>query len=315
MNDSRIPTRTLRGPAEERRVGLERRAAGIRAIRESLDREGFLEVQTPVRIRAPAMEPHIDAEPSGRGYLRTSPELHMKRLLAEGFERIYQIGPCFRREERGALHHPEHTLLEWYRAHADYLAVLEDARRLIRDAARACGADVARHREMTADLFAEWLVLGVSEAYRDFAGWDPAEDWDPDRFDLDWADRIEPRLREAPVPVVLMDYPAPAAALARIKPGDPLRAERWELILCGVELANAYSELTDPAEQRRRFEACARQRATAKRPVYPSDEAFLAALERGLPPSGGCALGVDRLAMLLNGSRSLDAVLAFREEV
>ncbi|MDZ4200308.1 MAG: amino acid--tRNA ligase-related protein [Kiritimatiellia bacterium] len=299
------------GPLADR-AGLETRATVLRALRDELHRGGFLEVQTPARLPAPALEPHIDAEPCGDAYLRTSPELHMKRLLAAGHEKIYQIGPCFRRGEVGRLHHPEYTMLEWYRAGADYIGILEDARGLLRAAATACGVSRVRMGDAEADLTEPWRVLGVSEAYRKWAGWDPAAAWDADRFDLDWADCVEPRLRLLGVPVALTDYPAAAAALARLKPGDPTRAERWELVICGVELANAYSELTDAGEQRRRFSDCARDRAARGRPVYPMDEAFLAALDAGMPAAGGCALGIDRLAMLLAGGDSLDSVLAFR---
>lgn len=291
------------------------RALVLRALRASLDGADFLEVETPVRLAAPALETHIDAEPSGRAYLRTSPELHMKRLLAAGRERIYQIGPCFRRGERGPLHHPEYTMLEWYRTGTDYRGILEDAQRLVRTAAAACGTPRVRRGGTEIDLTAAWRVRPVSALFRELAGWDPALDWDPDRFDLDLVEKIEPSLRTADVPVVLTDYPAGAAALSRLKPGDPLRAERWELYLGGVEIANAYSELTDAAEQRGRFEACAAVRTAAGREVYPPDRAFLAALESGLPACGGCALGVDRLAMILAEAETLDAVLAFREDV
>lgn len=291
------------------------RALVLRALRGSLDGADFLEVDTPVRIAAPALETHIDAEPSGPAYLRTSPELHMKRLIAAGRERIYQIGPCFRRGERGPLHHPEYTMLEWYRAGTDCRGILEDARRLLRAAATACGTPRVRRGGRTLDLMADWLVRPVSDIFRELADWDPALAWDPDRFDLDLVEKVEPHLRALGVPVALCDYPAGAAALSRLKPGDPLRAERWELYLGGVEIANAYTELTDPAEQRKRFEECAAARAAAGRAVYPPDRAFLAALDAGLPPCGGCALGVDRLAMILAGAETLDAVIAFREDV
>jgi lysyl-tRNA synthetase class 2 len=291
------------------------RARVLRALRETFERADFLEIETPVRIAAPALEQHIDAEPSGTAYLRTSPELHMKRLLAAGRSQIFQIGPCFRRGEYGPLHRPEYTLLEWYRAGTDYQGILADARDLIRAAATACGSPCIQRNGVSIDWFAEWSVRTVSEIFLERAGWDPACAWDADRFDLDLVEIIEPHLRTAGVPVVLSDYPAPAAALARLKPDDPLRAERWELYIGGVEIANAYSELTDPAEQRKRFAECATARAAAQREVYPMDHDFLAALDSGLPPSGGCALGIDRLAMILAGADTLDDVTAFRDRV
>lgn len=282
----------------ELRQSLELRDAAMRRIRAFFHARDFLEVETPIRLRAPCMELHVDAEPSGGAFLRTSPELSHKKLLAGGAQRIFELAKCFRRGERGPLHHPEYLMLEWYRAEADYDDVLEDVRDLL--------AAVWPERRIG------WTVLSVAEAFARHAGWNPIESYDADRFDVDMAERVEPALREIGGAVVLKDYPAEAAALARLKPENPRLAERWELYLDGVELANAYSELTDPDEQRRRFETCARQRAALGKPVYPIDETFLVALGR-MPAAGGAALGVDRLLMLLAGADSLDAVLPFRE--
>ncbi len=293
-------------------AGLLLRSQLLHAIRSFFHDRSFTEVETPVRLRAPALEAHIDAEPSGDHWLRTSPELHMKRLLAGGLAPIFQLGPCFRRGERGDRHHPEYTMLEWYRTGADYRAILADTRALLLHAAHAClGTTTFAWQGHTVDLAAPWLELPVSDAFQQWAGWDPARAWDEARFDLDLVDKVEPNLpRDRPV--VLLDYPAPAAALARRKPSDLRVAERWELYLAGVELANAYSELTDPTEQRARFAACAADRRARGKDVYPLDEAFLASLER-LPPCGGIALGIDRLAMLFANAPTLDPVIAFRE--
>lgn len=288
------------------------RARARRAIRAFFEARGFLEVESPVRIPAPALELHIDAVPSGAAWLRTSPELHMKRLLAAGYERIFQMGPCFRDGERGDRHHPEFTLLEWYRARSDYRELLADTKALIAAVAEAAiGRSNIEYRGARIELMPAWEVLTVSEAFRAFAGWDPVARFDPERFDDDLVHKVEPNLPAA-CPVVLMDYPAAAAALARRKPDDPRLAERWELYIGGLELANAFSELTDPIEQRERFDACAAARRALGKPVYPLDEAFLAALA-GMPPAAGIALGVDRLVMLLAGAASLDEVLPFRE--
>ncbi len=288
------------------------RSRVLRLIREIFHQRGFLEVDTPVRIAAPALEEHIDAEPAGGAFLRTSPELHMKRLLAAGYERIFQLGPCFRRGERGPSHHPEYTMLEWYRAHADYMDILVDAKALVVHLAReVCGSTDISFRGQPVALWPVWELVKVSDAFGQHAGWDPAEHFDPDRFDLDLVDRVEPRLPRN-VPFVLADYPAGAAAFARAKADRPQVAERWELYVAGLELANAYSELTDPVEQRARFEEAARRRTAAGKPVYPVDEDFLAALAN-MPPSGGIALGVDRLLMLLTDSATLDDVMPFRE--
>ena len=264
---------------------LSERARVLRQIRAFFDARGFTEVETPVRIPAPAPEPHIDCPPSGDWFLRASPELQMKKLLAAGMERIYQIGPCFRAGEKGRRHSPEFTMLEWYRANADYSDIARDAEELVAEVLRPRGS-------------AALPRVTVREAYRRWAGWDPVEAWDQDRFDFDMATKIEPNLPKGPL--FLMDYPAPAASLARLKADDPRVAERWELYVDGLELANAFTELTDPVEQRRRFENARVERRALGEADYPLDEEFLDALAR-MPPSGGVALGVDRLVMLACG--------------
>jgi len=294
-----------------RRV-LDLRARLNDAIRRFFRDRGFLEVDTPVVLSANAPEANIDAIPAGAGWLRTSPELHMKRLLAAGYEKIFQLGPVAREGEHGRWHHPEFTLLEWYRAEAGYLEILADAKALLSSVAMELRGAVDFTWQGKPVSFAQelWEKQTVSQAFIQHAGWDPALKFDPDRFDLDLVTRVEPAL-PADRPVVLIDYPAPLAALARRKPDDPSRAERWELYLAGVELANAYSELNDPDEQRARFEEANahRQRRCAK--PYPLDETFLSALAQ-MPPSGGIALGVDRLLMILADIDSLDGVLPFR---
>lgn len=304
-----MSTRSL---LSDKRRALEIRATCQTAIRAFFRQRGFLEVETPVRIAAPALETHLDAEPSGAHYLRTSPELQLKQLLAAGYERIVQMGPCFRQGEQGQWHRPEYTMLEWYRAQADYHDILADTRALLPAVCRAVhGTAVLSWGGRSLVLDGEWKVHRVGALYRQWAGWDPVADFDADRFDLDWVEYIAPVLAEADTPVIVTDYPAAVAALARRKPGDPSVAERWELFIGGVELANAYSELTDPDEQRQRFIACAEERQQAGRAVYPLDEAFLQALQRGMPPSGGIALGVDRLVMLLADVPHINDVNAF----
>ena len=293
-------------------ASLPRRAAMVRALRAALDEGGFVEVETPVRIPAPANEPHIRPPASGRAFLRASPELQMKRLLAAGLGRLYQIGPCFREGERGDRHAPEFTMLEWYRAPGGWEDVLRDAERLVLSAAAALhGAGAARvpFRGGSLDLAAPWERVPVREAYRRWAGWDPVEAWDADRFDLDMALKVEPALPRDRA-VVLFGYPAQAASLARLSPEDPRVAERWELYLGGMEIANAFGELADPAEQRRRFEAAREEKIACGETPMPLDEDFLADLAR-MPPAGGAALGVDRLAMVLLDAPDIDSVRAF----
>ena len=293
-------------------ANLPRRAAMVRALRAALDEGGFVEVETPVRIPAPANEPHIRPPASGRAFLRASPELQMKRLLAAGLGRLYQIGPCFREGERGDRHAPEFTMLEWYRAPGGWEDVLRDGERLVLAAAAALhGAGAARvpFRGGSLDLAAPWERVPVREAYRRWAGWDPVEDWDAERFDLDMALKVEPALPRDRA-VVLFGYPAQAASLARLSPDDPRVAERWELYLGGMEIANAFGELADPAEQRRRFEAAREEKIACGETPMPLDEDFLADLAR-MPPAGGAALGVDRLAMVLLDAPDIDSVRAF----
>ena len=278
------------------RENLEVRAQVVRRIRAFFDARGFLEVETPVRIPAPAPEPHIDCPASGGWFLRASPELQMKKLLAAGFPRIYQIGPCFREGEKGRRHAPEFTMLEWYRANAGYGDIAVDMEALVREVMRGFRAELPAFGRLT-----------VRDAYLRWAGWDPVAEWDADRFDFDMATKIEPNLPKSPL--FLSDYPAPAASLSRLKADDPRVAERWELYLDGMELANAFTELVDPAEQRRRFEEARAERKALGEADYPLDEDFLSALA-GMPPAGGVALGVDRLAMLACGAGSIDAVRA-----
>lgn len=307
-------TESEEGSLCRKHTALQCRANCLHAIRSFFRDRDFLEVETPIRVRAPAQERHIDAEPSGDYFLRTSPELHMKRLLAAGYERLFQIGPCFRRHERGALHHPEYTMLEWYRAHADYHDILEDTIALIRAVTHeALGSHTIEWQGHTVQMDREWTILTVRDAFTQWAGWNPVTDYDPDRFDLDLVEKVEPGIRAHSAPVILADYPLAAAALARRKPGNPAVAERWELYMAGIEIANAYSELTDAAEQQTRFEEAAQQRRDAGRTVYPSDPLFHRALENGIPPSGGIALGVDRLVMLLADAPTIEDVSAFTE--
>ncbi len=292
---------------------LSLRASLLRAVRNFFSSRDYVEVTTPVWVPTPALETHVDAVPAGDGYLRTSPEFHMKRLLAAGVERQWQLGPCFRAGERGRHHLPEFWMLEWYRAHADYEVVLEETRELLVATARdVLGATRLPGAYEAVELDTPWERMTVAEAFERHAGWNPVADWDEERFVPDLVGKVEPALsRERPT--VLVDYPIAEAALARAGAGQPEVAERWELYAGGLELANAFSELTDAGEQRRRFHAAAVARAARDAPVYALDEGFLQALEDGIPPSAGVALGFDRLLMLLAGVRDISAVSPFVE--
>ena len=292
---------------------LRRRARMIRAIRRFFQDKDFLEVETPLRIPAPAPESHIDVVASGEWFLQPSPELCMKRLLAAGYPRIFQICKCFRVGERGDRHLPEFTMLEWYREGTDYRTLMDDCEALITLVARELGFDGIFSRQgREIRLVIPWERITVREAFRRYATMTAAEALRTDRFDEILASEVEPNLGMGS-PVFLYEYPAELGALARVKEGDPGIAERFELYCAGLELANAFSELTDAEEQRRRFEEASHDRRLNGSPLYPMPERFLAALPQ-MSPSAGIALGVDRLAMLLADKSRIDEVVAFTPE-
>ena len=284
---------------------LVERARILKAVRAFFDERGFVEVETAVRIPAPAPEEHIDCPPVvGGGYLRASPELQMKKLLAAGLDRIYQIGPCFREGEKGSRHNPEFTMIEWYRKDATYLDIAEDLKSLVSRLMSLMGReDFRRKTEDARDCF---VTLSVRDAYRECAGWDPWESWDQDRFDFDMATKVEPAIREMGGGVFLTDYPPQAASLAKLR-GDV--AERWEFYFDGMELANCFTELCDADEQARRFAAAKEARKRLGEADYPIDEDFLARLPQ-IKSAAGVALGVDRLVMVLTGAKSIAEVRA-----
>lgn len=279
------------------RDALACRANVLRALRAYFDARDFLECETPVRIPAPANEAFLEPPSSGTCWLRTSPELHMKRLLSAGAGRIYQIGPCFRAGECGRRHNPEFTMMEWYRPNEPMTALYEDVAGVV---SAALGRKVIPEK------------LTVEAAYLRWAGWNPLETWDEDRFDEDMALKIEPALPKDRL-VYLTHYPIQAAALARRSPDDPRVAERFEAYLYGIEIANGYGELTDAREQRQRFEATIAMRQARGLPTYPIDEAFLAVLD-AMPPTAGIALGVDRLVMAAYGTHEIRRIRPFCED-
>jgi lysyl-tRNA synthetase class 2 len=285
----------------------------IDAVRSFFNQAGYLEVETPVRIPAPAPEVHIEAQPSGNWFLQTSPELCMKRLLAQGCDKIFQICRCFRRGERGRFHLPEMTLLEWYTAGWDYTDLMRQCEALITAVADRLrlGRQLV-YQGCPVDLSLPWQRLGVAEAFDRFGGMTVAQALDRDCFDEIMGLAIEPRLGVGK-PVFLTDYPIACGALARRKPGNPWLAERFELYMAGVELCNGFSELTDPQEQRARFEADHRRRSAAGKAAYPSAEPFLQSLSC-MPPAAGNALGLDRLVMVLIDAAAIDEVVAFTPE-
>ena len=282
---------------------LKKRAEIVRGIRRFFDEQGFVEVETAVRIAAPAPEEHIDCPPVvGGGYLRASPELQMKKLLAAGMDKIYQIGPCFREGEKGSRHNPEFTMLEWYRREASYLDIMEDLKDLFIGLARFQSSNF-KVQSTGDDSF---KLLRVRDVYRKYAGWDPWERYDQDRFDFDMATKIEPALKAMGGGVFLMDYPPQAASLSKLR-GDV--AERWEFYFDGMELANCFTELCDRDEQVRRFAAAKEARKLLNEADYPIDREFIDSLPR-MKSAAGVALGVDRLVMILTETKEISAVRA-----
>jgi lysyl-tRNA synthetase class 2 len=315
---------------------MRRRAAVMSALRRFFDESDFVEVDTAVAQTTLAPEVHLEApavtvtaDRPQRRYLQTSPELLMKRVLALGLPRIYQVAPAFRDGDFTRLHRPEFRILEWYRAGADWTQLMSDCEGLVRATAAAAGdASAISYQGRRIDLSRPFRRISVDVAFKEHAGFSilaalerPAleaqltrlgihfasdDSWD-DLFHRVFLSRVEPALLADGQPLFLTHYPAPLAALARLSPDDARVAERFELYAGGLELANAYGELIDPLEQRRRFEADGQKRRAAQRHDYPLDERFFRALA-ALPPSAGIALGVDRLLMLLLDADDIDGV-------
>jgi lysyl-tRNA synthetase class 2 len=295
------------------RQNLVLRSRIIQAIRSFFTQAGYLEVETPIRIPAPAPEAHIDAQESGSWFLQTSPEICMKRLVASGFEKIFQICKCFRKNERGELHIPELTMLEWYQANATYLDLMTECENLVTEVVRSIRTGpLLRLENQTVDLSPPWDRIRVSDAFKRHASISMDTALSENRFDEVIGIEIQPRLGKNK-PVFLYDYPSACAALARRKPLQPEYAERFELFINGVELCNCFTELTDPDEQRDRFEKELAYRHTMNKKAYPMPERFLQSL-KDMPPTAGNALGLDRLVMLLAHAKKIDDIVTFTPE-
>jgi lysyl-tRNA synthetase class 2 len=325
----------------EQRPFLLARGRILSALREWFRRRGFLEAETPALQISPGNEVHLHAFATelitpggGRSplYLHTSPEFTCKKLLAAGEARVFSLGHVFRNRERGPLHHPEFTMLEWYRTNEPYEALMEDCAAILVEAAKAAGALRLEWKGKSADPYAKPEQLSVADAFRRYAGIDllaTLTTSEPDRDKLamaattagiqvasddTWSDvfsrilveRIEPNLGHGHA-VLLDRYPLPEAAWAQ-PDDDPRLARRFELYACGVELANGFAELTDASEQQRRFEEAMAERRRRYGEDYPIDHDFLAALAQ-MPPASGIALGLDRLVMLATGATRIEQVL------
>lgn len=292
---------------------LTKRAAIIQAIRSYFLKEGYLEVETPLLLPALAPETHINPTPAGELFLQTSPEICMKRLVAAGYKRIFQISHCWRSGERGSRHIPEFTMLEWYRAAAGYrslMAETEDMFRFVHNTVST--ANRINYGNDTIDLATDWEYITVKEAFLRYTEHTMEQALLDDQFDLLMVEQIEPCLGRGK-PSFLLDYPACRAALAKLKDNDKTVAERFELYIAGVELANGFSELNDPAEQRLRFQEEFNARLSSGEVVSPLPEKFLAELDN-MPQTAGIAMGIDRLVMILTDAASIDQVVAFTPE-
>ncbi|MDQ8731516.1 EF-P lysine aminoacylase EpmA [Bradyrhizobium sp. LHD-71] len=324
----------------DKRPFLEKRALISANVRDFFRSQGFAEVETPILQVSPGNETHLHAPRTeimtrdGRltRYLRTSPEFAAKKLLAAGEARIFELARVFRDRERGDLHLPEFTMLEWYRAGSPYTAVMADSVAVSTAAAEAAGTKLFAFRGKKADPFADPERLTMAEAFRHYAKIDllrTIDGGEGDRAALaeasrahvrvadddTWSDifskilveHVEPELGQGRM-TLLYEYPAPESALARVSAHDPRVAERFELYACGVELANGFGELTDAVEQRRRFEMAMDEKQRRYGERYPLDEDFLAALA-AMPPASGVAMGFDRLVMLAAGATKIDQVV------
>ncbi|MHC2334838.1 EF-P lysine aminoacylase EpmA [Bradyrhizobium sp. USDA 4454] len=325
----------------DRRPFLQARTAITRALRAWFEEQGFAEVETAILQVSPGNETHLHAPRTelrqadgsrATRYLRTSPEFACKKLLAAGEPKIYEFARVFRDRERGDLHLPEFTMLEWYRANAGYDAIMADTIVVIAHAAQATGIGRFSFRGRMADPFAEPELLTVAASFERFAGIDllatiaggegdraalaaaarervriADDDTWSDIFSKVLVEHVEPNLGQGRL-TVLFEYPSPEAALARTKAGDPRVAERFEVYACGVELANGFGELTDATEQRHRFTAAMDEKARRYGERYPLDDDFLAAVGQ-MPEASGVALGFDRLVMLASGAPRIDQVV------
>jgi lysyl-tRNA synthetase class 2 len=315
-------------------AALRARARALGSVRAYFAKHDFLEVETPSLVPCPGLDLHLDAFEAldasiagapvalaqGRRFLATSPEYQMKRLLVGGVPRSFQLARAFRAGEVGAQHNPEFTMLEWYRAFATADDVIHDTEAVFLAVFDALSTERGSRGEAGIDLTRPFRRFSVAEAFEEFAGLDEGRmlhlaNADPERFFRVLIDEVEPEIHAIPAPVVLHRYPAAMASLARLCPDDARYAERFEVYAGGLEISNGFGELTDPTEQRARFEHDVAERERVSKSTYAIDERFLSSLEQGMPPSAGNALGLDRLLMLALGKRTIADVLAFPEGV
>jgi lysyl-tRNA synthetase class 2 len=325
----------------EGRARLAKRARIVKAVRDFFWQANFLEVETPQLVPMPSMEPYLevfettlldDQRQPYRAFLTSSPEFAMKKLLAAGYTNLFQICKSYRNMEGwSSRHNPEFTILEWYRANADYTQIMQDCENLFRSIADQLGESQLSFRGHQYDLTQPWERLTVAAAWARYAQLDVDTILDPERllaaathkgyqitpdttweqaFDQIFLNEIEPHLG-ADRPTILYEYPAAMAALSRKKPGDPRWAERFEFYIAGLELGNAFGELTDWQEQLSRLQADQAEKQKLGRTLFDIDPEFIAALQSGIPPTSGIAVGIDRLAMVFLNAETIQEVLFF----
>ncbi|MGA1866987.1 MAG: EF-P lysine aminoacylase EpmA [bacterium] len=278
----------------------------LKSIRSFFYKRNYIEVQTPHVVLSPGIDPHIEAVcVEGGYYLITSPELHMKRVVSMGCEKIFQITHAFRKEESGTYHNPEFCILEWYIINKEYTHLMKE----VLDLVQWISQDISYASSLSLNHVPR---ISIDDLFITHAGWKPSSSWDEMRFFSDFVDKIEPALKEYEA-VIIYDFPSPLASLSRIKDSDPLFCERFELYLRGFEIANGFTELTDAEEYRTRFKEANRQRKTTGKKEYPVDESFLSDIQSGFPSCAGIALGVDRLLMAIIQASSIGEVMPFAQ--
>jgi len=292
---------------------LEKRAEILDCVRDFFKKNNFLELETPIRLPAVIPEAHIDPFESEAWFLQASPELCMKRVIARGYDKIFQICKCFRKDERSDKHLPELTMLEWYAVNETYLDLMNTCQNLIRHiAARMKTGTIIKYQDTRIDIEQDFIKLTIKDAFLQFTGKTMEKACASGRFDEIMAFEIEPNLG-IDQPVFLYDYPLSTGSLARAKPDNPLLVERFELYIAGIELANGFSELIDVQEQKKRFKTELKSRAGMGRKNIPMPEKFLKDLEN-MPETAGIAMGLDRLVMVFCNLISIDKAVAFTPE-
>ncbi len=292
----------------------------LKTMRIFFENEGFLEVETPIRIKSPAPESNIETFKSEDYYLIASPELQMKLLVMAGYDKIYQITHCFRKENCSSLHQTEFTMCEWYRIGSSIDDLMKDCEMIVKMEIDQISNFLSFNKSNEIDIKAcESLFNSISfpferievqNIYKEIAGWDPIEECDPLRFDVDMVTKIEPYLKTRPA-VFLVGYPYYQASLARLRKDNKKIAQRFELYLNGIEIANGFDELTDAVEQEKRFIEELEVRRSKGMNQYSIDKRFIENLKKGMPQTSGIALGTDRLLMVLLGLNSIEKVILF----